>query len=376
MKKKILYVITKSNWGGAQRYVYDLATSLPDAFACAVVSGGDGVLKEKLEAKHIRTISCPPLQRDISLFADVVSFFRLWNIFRKEKPAIVHLNSSKAGGIGSLAARIAGVPNIIFTAHAWAFNENRSALAKSLIRLAHWCTIILSHHTIVVSNALAKEMGWLPFTGTKSTVIPNGVGDIDMLPKEDARRALSVMHPALDPFLRDPWIGTVAELHPVKGLSYAIEAIPLLTHAFPRLRYLILGEGEQRAALLRLIAEHGLEKQVFLLGFVDDARRFGKAYDLFVLPSLSESFSISLLEAGRAGTPVVATNVGGIPELIHSGITGRLIAPRSSKAIAQAAEETLRDTEESSHMADAFRRNMRERFSLSRMVSDTLALYH
>src|SRR3989344_1038967 len=103
---KILYCITKSNWGGAQRYVYDLATHLPAEFEAAVVLGGDGALKTRLEIAGIPTIPLSRLERDIHIRGDIKTFFELLGIFRRERPDIIHLNSSKMGILGTLAARI------------------------------------------------------------------------------------------------------------------------------------------------------------------------------------------------------------------------------------------------------------------------------
>ena len=108
-KQKILYLITKSNWGGAQRYVYDLATNLPkEKFDISVVAGGSGPLIQKLNEAKIRTIVFAQLSRDIRTFDDIKTFFMLISLFRKERPDIIHLNSSKIGGLGSVAGRISG----------------------------------------------------------------------------------------------------------------------------------------------------------------------------------------------------------------------------------------------------------------------------
>ena len=116
MKKKVTYVITKSNWGGAQRYVFDLATNLPkEQFEVAVALGGDGLLAKKLQERNTSIYRSISLGRDISIGKDIRSFFELYRLFKKERPDVVHLNSSKAGGIGALAARVAGIKKIIFT---------------------------------------------------------------------------------------------------------------------------------------------------------------------------------------------------------------------------------------------------------------------
>ncbi|NQV93114.1 glycosyltransferase, partial [Candidatus Kaiserbacteria bacterium] len=142
-KKKILFIITKSNFGGAQRYVYDIARSLsPDAFDVVVAFGGEGLLKDKLAHAKIRTVPIEDLERDINIFNEIDVFFQLLKLYRVEKPDIVHLNSSKIGGIGALAGRIAQVPLIIFTAHGWAFNEERSWGARKIIAFLYWITLI------------------------------------------------------------------------------------------------------------------------------------------------------------------------------------------------------------------------------------------
>ena len=179
--KKIIYVITKSNWGGAQRYVFDLATHLPKSeFEILVVTGNMGTLTKKLEENEIRVTSVNSLKRDVSFFDEMISFFKILKIFIKEKPDIIHLNSSKAGGIGALAGRIAGIKKIIFTAHGWPFKEDRNVIAKSLIYALSWLTVFLSHQTIVVSKqdeALGEKM-----QGVKKTMtckIGNGPKQVE-----------------------------------------------------------------------------------------------------------------------------------------------------------------------------------------------------
>ena len=158
--KKCLLVITKSNWGGAQRYVYNLATALPrEEYAVSVALGGTGVadsapgeLAQKLAAAKIPTHHVAAFARDVSATSDVRAFFELLALLRRERPDVVHLNSSKAGGVGALAARIAGVKKIIFTSHGLAWDEDRSPRAKKLIKLFSWCTFILCHRVIVITQ--------------------------------------------------------------------------------------------------------------------------------------------------------------------------------------------------------------------------------
>lgn len=168
VRKKIFFVITKSNFGGAQRYVYDLATALPvNEFDVSVVFGEGGELEEKLKNVGIKTIRIETLQRNVSFFKDLKVFFELIKIFRREKPDIIHLNSTKIGGIGSFAGRISEVPKIIFTAHGWAFNEKRNAVSKIFIAFLQWLTVLFSHTTIAVSQSMANQILKFPLDSQK-----------------------------------------------------------------------------------------------------------------------------------------------------------------------------------------------------------------
>ena len=145
-RRRVLFIITKSNWGGAQRYVYDLATALPKhEFEVQVAFGQPGRLADALARAGIETYSIAALQRDVSLVADFRSFLELWRLLRTMRPDIVHLNSSKAAGLGALAARITRVPRVVFTVHGWPFAERRNLVWRMFAFLASWKTAILSH---------------------------------------------------------------------------------------------------------------------------------------------------------------------------------------------------------------------------------------
>ncbi|MDO8565324.1 MAG: glycosyltransferase [bacterium] len=173
---KIIYGITKSNFGGAQRYVFDLATETQKAgHEVAVICGAGGVLVEKLKENGIRVIEIEGMKRDISLIDEFRSLHFIFRTLYKERPDVFHTNSSKMGGLGNIAARLAGVKKIIFTGHGWAFNEPRLEWQKVLIKFLAWLTILLSHKTICVSEKTKRDVvGW-PFVKNKLVVIHNGI---------------------------------------------------------------------------------------------------------------------------------------------------------------------------------------------------------
>ncbi|MEK7477987.1 MAG: glycosyltransferase, partial [Patescibacteria group bacterium] len=219
-KTKIFYLITKSNFGGAQKYVYDLATNLPsDQYEVKVIFGEGGELKQKLETAGVETLKIENLSRDIKLADEFKVLKQLIKLFRREKPDVIHLNSSKIGGLGALAGRLAGVPKIIFTVHGWAFNENRSFFSRLAIHFSYWLTILLCHQTIAVSAKTKDQIGHLPWLKNKITVIYNGLTLVDFLERQETRKyllgkmAVRSIGQTLSLLEERLIIGTISELH-------------------------------------------------------------------------------------------------------------------------------------------------------------------
>jgi len=374
MKTKVLFLITKSNWGGAQRYVYDLAVGLPkDEFEVAVTAGGDGTLLEKLQSADIRTIPIPSLQRDVSIIKDIRSLFDLFAIVRAEKPNVLHINSSKAGFFGTLVGRLAGVPSIIFTSHGWGFNEERPLWQRLVIKFGHWLTVLLSHHIIAVSQELKRQMNW-PFVNKKITVIHNGRGIKNLLSREESRDNLIKKEPRLAPYQDDFWSLTIGELHPVKRHNAVIEVMKELVDKEPNTRHLIIGSGEEEQELKVLIAKENLSEHIFLLGSVDEASQYLKAADVFVLASRSEGMPYVLIEALLAGVPIVATRVGGIPEVVEDGVSGLLTPPLDNKALFKAIFELRTNPELRTKLSEGARVRS-QNFTFEKTLRETIALY-
>lgn len=304
-RQKVLFVVTKGFFGGAQRYVYDLATHLPkDHYEVVVAIGTPGQLNEKLNSVSIATFPIQSLQRDIALHREFAALFELIRIFRYEAPDVVHLNSSKAGALGALAARLAGVRRIVFTAHGWPFAEKRNIFWKTLAWSASYTTAILSHRIICVSKrdlALARAM---PFVARKAVLIHNGI-DLSMQFSDG-----SLIRRVFPSGARIT--GTIGELNRNKNHIALIEA----AQKNPSMYVAIVGEGELRSALESRIREYHLEDRVKLFGFVPAAEVL-KGFDIFALPSKKEGLPYVLLEAKLAGLPIEAPRIGGIPDILN-----------------------------------------------------------
>jgi glycosyltransferase involved in cell wall biosynthesis len=249
-----------------------------------------------IQLQHIR--------RDLSLGADTAGFKELYKAIRAVRPDILHLNSSKAGGLGALAARLLGVPTIIFTVHGWPFEEKRSAAWRLLAFLGSWATAFLAHRVIVISEydlKIAKKIG---FKNT-AELIHNGIdfamafGPADMV-RQSFPSGVTIT-------------GTIGELTRNKNQISLIEQ----AKNEPSLYVALVGEGEDRLYLTSKIAEYGLEERVKIMGF-HYASEVLRGFDVFAFPSLKEGLPYVLLEAKAAGLPIVANRVGGVPDVLDA----------------------------------------------------------
>ncbi|PIS43234.1 hypothetical protein CO131_01230 [Candidatus Kaiserbacteria bacterium CG_4_9_14_3_um_filter_50_16] len=306
VKRKILFIITKSNWGGAQHYVYDLVTNLPhEQFEIAVALGGTGELQKRLREIDIAIIPLQSVQRDLSINADVTGLAHLYRAIRAYKPDIIHLNSSKAGGLGAVAACLSGTPRIIFTAHGWPFMEKRNTAWRLFALFGSWVTSLLSHTVICISDHDLKIAKRMPFIAHKAVRIYNGVN----------------LHPVLDSGekIREAFphgvriTGTIGELTRNKNQIALIEQ----ARDNPKMYAAIVGEGEDRSYLEKKIEEYGLGSRVKLFGFML-ASEVLRGFDVFALPSIKEGFPYVLLEARVASLPIVANRVGGVGEILDA----------------------------------------------------------
>ncbi len=376
MQKKVLFVITKSNWGGAQRYVFDLATRLPkEEFEAVVAFGGTGekgaevgALAQKLQEANIRSIVVSSFVRNFSLAQDFSAVPELVKIFKTEKPDIVHLNSSKAGGVGALAARLAGVKNIIFTSHGLPWDEDRNIVAKAFILALSWATFLLCHRVIAISEDNAKRARRLLGCANKVTLIHNGIAPIVFLAREAARQTLNLPQEKIV-------IGAVGELTWNKGYHTLVRAAGILKREGKEFLLSIIGEGEERLFIETLIAEEDIADRVVLHGFVPEAATYLKAFDIFSLSSIKEGLPYVLLEAAQAHLPVVGSRISGIQDIAQEWVSGLLFEPKNEHALAVALRSLIDDAPLRERLSQALFERSQKEFSLEAMVENTAQLY-
>ena len=335
----------------------------------SLLYGEEGELSRRVSVAGIPARKISGLERDIGFIREVRAYAELRRLLRKERPEIIHINSSKAGVLGTLAARAAGVPRIIFTAHGWAFNEKRPWWQKPLLALMYGFSVLLSTTTICVTAALARDMRWMPFGKRKLVVIANGTDRPNFKERKDARQML--LPTAKETF----WIGMLAELHPTKRIEDAIDAFEIVSRVYPETLLVVLGEGSHRPFLEAYIAARKLSGRVHLCGFVQNGAEYLPAFNLFLLPSRTEALSYALIEAGHASLPTVASSVGGTPDIILHQQTGLLTPRLRPDDLAAAILSLIKDPQHAATLGDALHKHVETYFSKARMIEETDEVY-
>ncbi len=365
-RSRVLLLVTLSEWGGAQHVVYLLARHLRQHYDVSVACAPGGQLVERLGREGVRVIAVPEFVRALHPWRDLAALVRLVRLIRQERYDIVHAHSTKAGFLGRLAARLAGVPVVLFTAHGWAFTEGRVWWKRAALALVERFCGLLSTTLVCVSrhdHDLARRFR-VASAGRLVTIRP-GVdpapfGRVD---PRAARLALGIRS--------GPVVGFIGRLARPKEPLDLLEAMSRLSQG----TLLIAGAGPLRPKIERFARRHALEDRVLLLGSREDVPDLLAAMDIFVLPSRWEGLPLAVIEAMMAGLPVLATAVGGVPELVEDGVTGLLVPPRDPEALAWALARLLSDPPLRRRMGAAGREKALREFRIDRMLEETSRLY-
>ena len=365
-QQKVLLVITKSNFGGAQKYVFDLAYGLSqdENFSVKVLVGGNGELIHKLKEKNIEVINIPNIIRDVSLLRDLKSFLWLVKTFRREHPDVVHLNSSKIGLFGALAGRLSGIKKIVFTAHGWPFTEDRPQWQKIIFRYLALLTVLLSHTTIGVSKTTIEKLKAPKFLQKKIKQIYLGIKNINYHTRDTFFTERNLELPT------GVRIVSVGELHKNKGYDIAISYLEKIKNL--DWSYHILGGGDKAKDLQKEINEKGLSNKVFLYGHIKDASHYLTSFDLFLLPSRTEALGYVVLEAVNASLPIVAHHVGSVPEILIDDPYSVLITPNNIDDAKKVLEEMINNLPQ---VLTSHREHIHLKFTQDEMIRKTKEIY-
>jgi glycosyltransferase involved in cell wall biosynthesis len=371
----ILYVITKLELGGAQKQLLGLVRELDrERFNPYIISGCAGPLIDEAErAVGDNLIRCRMLERPIRPLKDALTLFYIYRFIKDHDIDIVHTHSSKAGILGRLAARLAGVKAIVHTVHGWSFHGFQFRPAYYLYLFLEKVCAYFSSAIIVVSQC-DKMRGLRSGIGTpgKYRLIRYYIERDEFGDKACALRLRRDL--GLSP--SDLIVGTVACLKPQKSPLDFVRVAADVLKAVPRAKFVLVGDGVLRERVSALISNLGLEKDIVLTGWRRDIPAVMSCFDVFVLTSLWEGLPIVVLEAMASFLPVVATDTGGIKEVVRHGETGYLVAPKDACALGRRLKELLSDT----GLRERFSRNAGSNFnfgeySLSSMSAKTTDLY-
>jgi glycosyltransferase involved in cell wall biosynthesis len=358
-KPRLLLVITLAERGGAQSYLASLLPAVAEHYDTTLAAHGHGPLSEAASAAGVEFVSLRHVRRALNPFRDVLGLVELLALIWRRRPDIVHASSSKAGILGRLAAWLAGVPIRVFTVHGWAFAAY-AGLPGRIYRVAERSMLPLTSATICVAEyerRVGIEAG--ACRAEQTVVIPNAV-QVSALPRARQR-------------------GGVVELISVGRLRAPKDFITL-AQALARLergsfRASLVGDGPDRSMIEAELEQLGLGDSVRLLGDRSDVPPLLAEADVFVCSSRSEGMPVSIIEAMAVGLPVVASAVGGVPEMVDDERTGLLVAPGAAAALAEALARLIGDRALREQMGRAGREDALQRYDLPPFRQAHLELY-
>ena len=326
----ILHINAEMNWAGGEVQTLLLTEkSVSSEYRHVIACPPDSQLSQRAKEKGLEVFEIP-----MRSFGDVFAVWRLSKLMTDLHVDIVHMHTYLAHYLGACAATIAGVsPNIVTrrmnfpiehsVLNYWLYNLSMKrvvAISQSVERCL-WDYVTVKDKIVTIPSAIAidKEKPWRARMGTSETSTIT--------------------------------IGTVCHLIERKGVQYLLQAAARILRRFPQVKLLIVGDGPLRQSLENLAAEHGIEDKVCFRGFQECVQAELEKMDIFVMASLEEALGVAILEAMAAGTPVVATNVGGIPEIVEHGKSGLLVPSRDSEAIYRAVTLLLSNPDKLSQYA-------------------------
>lgn len=363
---KIVYIITRSDWGGAQANLFDLIQyAHRHAYECHLIVGEEGRLSEQVRTLGVPISLVPTLVQPIHPWKDMLATRAIIQRLREIKPDMVHLHSSKAGIVGRIAAHITGIP-AIFTVHGWAFTEGVSPLRRAIsLPLERWIAP-WSKRMICVSEydhqlALKYKVGH----GEQLVTIHNGIPDVEAR----NRAVYKEWDKKLDP-MRCVMVARFSSQKDYATLLHAASQVEV------PLELNLVGQGELMDSMRHLVKELQLDRQAHFLASRSDIPDILVHNDLFVLTTNYEGFPISILEAMRAGLPVIASDVGGVREAVIDGVTGYLVPRGDIEAVRNRLEKLANDPGLRTRMGKAGRQRFLQHFTAQHMLERTFELYH
>jgi glycosyltransferase involved in cell wall biosynthesis/protein-tyrosine-phosphatase len=367
---RVCHIASGDLWAGAE---VQLATCAAYLAARAEISLSAVVLNEGPLAERLRWLGIDVVVLDERKRGPIEILITVARFLAQRKIDLIHTHRYKENILGTLAAKLAGVPHVVRTVHGLneALNGWRRVKMEAYEALDKVILWSCADVTIAVSRRIAEALVMSGLTPARVTCLPNGV-DLDRVKParapEDIKRELGLDPGALV-------VGTVGRLSPVKGHDCLLRAAPLILQQAPHVRLVVVGDGPRKPELVRRAAQLGVAGRCIFVGSRNDVYDLMAAMDIFVLPSLDEGIPMALLEAMALARPIVATSVGGVPEIVQHRSTGLLVQPNDERALADACLELTVSREWARTLGARARRIVATEYSQTRNGQALLDLY-
>ncbi|MFH1824886.1 MAG: glycosyltransferase family 4 protein [Candidatus Firestonebacteria bacterium] len=375
--KKILHIVTRLEYGGTLENILTLVNGLSIDYENILLLGRKNTamlrVKECSNKNNFKVIYINELVREINPFYDLKALLKIYKIVKKISPDIVHTHTSKSGFLGRIAARMAGCRKVVHTPHGHIFYGYFGEFKTFIFVLLERIMAKVTDKIVVFSKSEIKDHLRLKIGKKKQfIVIPNG---ININKFEKVKINVNLKKKELGINMNDKVIGVIGRLSVVKGHIYFLKAMRDVIKAIRYVKVIVAGSGELEKELKQNANDLNLQDNVLFIGNRNDVPEILKICDLVVLPSLNEGFGLAIAEAGAAGKPVVATRVGGIPEIIKENETGLLVNPKNVVNLSRKIIYCLKNPAMANKMGFAGRKHIKDNFTTKIMIKRYRNLY-
>jgi glycosyltransferase involved in cell wall biosynthesis len=377
-KTRVMRVIARLNIGGPAIHTILLTAGLDAArFESTLVTGVEaayeGNMLDLATQKGVQPLVIPELGREINPLKDWMTLLKLYRLFRDWRPHIVHTHTAKAGTVGRMAARLAGVPVVVHTFHGHVFHDYFGPLQSRVFIGIERLLASLSDRIVTVSDGQRRELAEYGVASLdKIAVVPLGFELDALLNCEPLRGQLRRELGIPDGMAL---VGIVARLAAIKNHRLFLDAARLIVEAGQEAMFLIVGDGELRVDLEAYVAELKLAERVIFTGWRRDLPRIYADLDVVALSSLNEGTPVSLIEAMAAAKPVVATRVGGVSDVILDKESGYLVQSKDAEGLARGILDLLRAPDRAREMGLAGRVAVHPKYASETLLANIEKLY-
>jgi glycosyltransferase involved in cell wall biosynthesis len=376
---KVLRIIGRLNVGGPAIHVVNLTAGLDrKRYSSLLVAGSEneaeGSMLDFASSRGVRPTVIPEMVTAFSLAPrDVKALLKLYTLMRQKRPDIVHTHTAKAGFLGRAAARLAGVPIVVHTFHGHVLHGYYGTMKNQLLRRIEKYLALVSDRLVTVSEQVRQDLvGYGIAKAEKISVVPLGF-DLDPFANSHAIKGEFRCEMGLSE--EHKLIGIVGRLFPIKNHELFLKSAALISAREPAARFVVVGDGVLRPAIENRAQELGIAERVIFTGWRRDLPRIFADLNILVVSSDNEGTPVSAIEAMASGCPVVATCVGGLPDLIQDQRTGYLVPPRDAVALSASVLHLLNNQEVACDLAQNAMVAVRQRFTVQRLLYDIDHLY-